>query len=75
MNQALRPRLVSGSDLHLEGRFILGSPEECAAEVQKYQSAGIEDSILRCQWPGMAAEETLKAIEYFGGDVLSRVAG
>jgi alkanesulfonate monooxygenase SsuD/methylene tetrahydromethanopterin reductase-like flavin-dependent oxidoreductase (luciferase family) len=56
----------------LEGRFIIGSPEECVAEVQKYQAAGIEELILRCQWPGMAAQDTLTAIERFGRDVLPR---
>jgi len=59
----------------LEGRFILGSPEECVAEVQKYQAAGVEELILRCQWPGMEAREALKAIERFGRDVLPRVTG
>jgi alkanesulfonate monooxygenase SsuD/methylene tetrahydromethanopterin reductase-like flavin-dependent oxidoreductase (luciferase family) len=56
----------------LEGRFIIGSSEECAAEVQNYQAAGVEELILRCQWPGMAAQDTLKAIERFGRDVLPR---
>jgi alkanesulfonate monooxygenase SsuD/methylene tetrahydromethanopterin reductase-like flavin-dependent oxidoreductase (luciferase family) len=59
----------------LEGRFILGSPEECIAEVLEYQAAGVEELILRCQWPGMEAGETLKAIERFGRDVLPRVMG
>src|SRR5262245_9158328 len=54
----------------LEGRFIIGSREECVAEVQKYQAAGVEELILRCQWPGMAAQDTLTAIERFGRDVL-----
>jgi alkanesulfonate monooxygenase SsuD/methylene tetrahydromethanopterin reductase-like flavin-dependent oxidoreductase (luciferase family) len=56
----------------LEERFIIGSPEECLAEVQKYQAAGVEELILRCQWPGMAEEDTLQAIERFGRDVLPR---
>jgi alkanesulfonate monooxygenase SsuD/methylene tetrahydromethanopterin reductase-like flavin-dependent oxidoreductase (luciferase family) len=59
----------------LEGRFILGSPDECVAEVRKYQAVGVEELILRCQWPGMEAGETLKAIERFGRDVLPRVMG
>jgi alkanesulfonate monooxygenase SsuD/methylene tetrahydromethanopterin reductase-like flavin-dependent oxidoreductase (luciferase family) len=58
----------------LEGRFILGSPEQCAAEVQKYQAVGVEEIIVRCQWPGMAAEEALEAIEGLGREVLPRVA-
>jgi alkanesulfonate monooxygenase SsuD/methylene tetrahydromethanopterin reductase-like flavin-dependent oxidoreductase (luciferase family) len=57
----------------LEGRFIIGSPEECAAEVQKYQAAGVEELILRCQWPGMATQDSLAAIERFGRDVLPRI--
>jgi len=59
----------------LEGRFIIGSPEECAAEVQRYQEAGVEELILRCQWPGMPAAAVLKAIERFGHEVLPRFAG
>jgi alkanesulfonate monooxygenase SsuD/methylene tetrahydromethanopterin reductase-like flavin-dependent oxidoreductase (luciferase family) len=58
----------------LEGRFIIGSPEECVAEVRDYQAAGVEELILRCQWPGMAAQDALKAIERFGRDVLPRFA-
>jgi alkanesulfonate monooxygenase SsuD/methylene tetrahydromethanopterin reductase-like flavin-dependent oxidoreductase (luciferase family) len=56
----------------LEGRFIIGSPEECLGEVEKYQAAGVEELILRCQWPGMAEDDTLKAIERFGREVLPR---
>lgn len=56
----------------LEGRFIIGSPEECVTEVQKYQSAVVEELILRCQWPGMVAQDTLVAIERFGRDVLPK---
>ena len=59
----------------LEGRFILGSPAECVAEVQKYQAVGVEELILRCQWPGIEAGETLQAIERFGRGVLPRVVG
>ena len=59
----------------LEGRFILGSPDECVAEVQKYQAVGVEELILRCQWPGIEAGETLQAIERFGRGVLPRVVG
>jgi alkanesulfonate monooxygenase SsuD/methylene tetrahydromethanopterin reductase-like flavin-dependent oxidoreductase (luciferase family) len=54
----------------LEGRFIIGSPAECVDEVRKYQAVGVEELILRCQWPGMAAQDTLSAIESFGRAVL-----
>jgi alkanesulfonate monooxygenase SsuD/methylene tetrahydromethanopterin reductase-like flavin-dependent oxidoreductase (luciferase family) len=58
----------------LEGRFIIGSAEDCVAEVREYQAAGVEEMIIRCQWPGMAAENTLKTIEHIGRDVLPRFA-
>lgn len=54
----------------LEGRFILGSPAECAAEVARYRDIGVQEIILRCQWPGMALEPALRAIQRFGRDVL-----
>ena len=58
----------------LDGRFILGSAEECVTELRKYQTAGVDEIILRCQWPGLPAEKTLEAIERFGRDVLPKVA-
>jgi alkanesulfonate monooxygenase SsuD/methylene tetrahydromethanopterin reductase-like flavin-dependent oxidoreductase (luciferase family) len=56
----------------LEGRFILGSPAECIAEVTRYRAVGVEELIMRCQWPGMAVEPALQAIQRFGSDVLPR---
>jgi alkanesulfonate monooxygenase SsuD/methylene tetrahydromethanopterin reductase-like flavin-dependent oxidoreductase (luciferase family) len=56
----------------LAGRFIVGSPEECAEEVRRYEAAGVEELIVRCQWPGMAAAQVLKAIECFGHEILPR---
>ena len=58
----------------LVDRFILGSPAECAAEVARYHALGVEELILRCQWPGMPFSDALQAIERFGHEVLPRVA-
>jgi alkanesulfonate monooxygenase SsuD/methylene tetrahydromethanopterin reductase-like flavin-dependent oxidoreductase (luciferase family) len=57
----------------LEGRFILGSPEECAAEIRKYRALGLAEIIVRCQWPGMATADALAAIEGFGREVMPRL--
>jgi alkanesulfonate monooxygenase SsuD/methylene tetrahydromethanopterin reductase-like flavin-dependent oxidoreductase (luciferase family) len=54
----------------LEGRFILGSPAECVAEITRYRDLGVQELIMRCQWPGMAVEPALQAIQRFGHDVL-----
>ncbi len=56
----------------LEGRFIIGSPDECAQEIQKYQELGIQELILRCQWPGMPNQDSSRAVELFGQEVLPR---
>jgi hypothetical protein len=59
----------------LEGRFILGSPAECIAEVARYRAVGVEEIIMRCmrcQWPDMAVEPALQAIQRFARDVLPR---
>ncbi len=31
---------------------------------------GVEELVLRCQWPGMPNEDSLKAVELFGREVL-----
>ena len=56
----------------LAGRFIIGSPDECAEEIKKYQKLGIQELILRCQWPGMPNQDSNRAVELFGKEVLPR---
>jgi alkanesulfonate monooxygenase SsuD/methylene tetrahydromethanopterin reductase-like flavin-dependent oxidoreductase (luciferase family) len=58
----------------LDGRFILGSPAECVAEVARYRAIGVAELILRCQWPGMAVEPAVQAMQRFGRDVLPQCA-
>lgn len=54
------------------GRFVLGTPDECIAEIARYQALGVEEMILRCQWPGLPIEDSLQAIHLFGREVLPR---
>ena len=56
----------------LEERFIIGSPDECAAEVERYREIGVKEIIVRCHWPGIPAEDALKAIRLFGREVMPR---
>jgi alkanesulfonate monooxygenase SsuD/methylene tetrahydromethanopterin reductase-like flavin-dependent oxidoreductase (luciferase family) len=63
-------RIDTGFEHVLEGRFIIGSPEECMAEVERYRALGVQELIVRCQWPGMPCEAALQAIRRFGHDVL-----
>ena len=59
-------------DRILEGRFILGSPEECIEEIERYRELGVDELVLRCQWPGMPNKDSLRALELFGERVLPR---
>jgi len=65
-------RIDVGFEQVLEGRFIIGSPEECVEEVKKYQALGIQELVLRCQWPGMPNQDSLRAVELFGKEVLPK---
>jgi alkanesulfonate monooxygenase SsuD/methylene tetrahydromethanopterin reductase-like flavin-dependent oxidoreductase (luciferase family) len=58
----------------LEGRFILGGAAECVAEVTRYRDIGVQELIMRCQWPGLGVEPALQAIQRFGRDVLPQCA-
>ena len=57
-------------DQVLKDRFIIGSPDDCIREIYRYQDLGIQELILRCQWPGMSNEESLNAVNMFGKEVL-----
>ena len=54
----------------LEGRFIIGSPEECIEEIHKYKEQGVEELILRSQWPGMDGDVTTKSLRLFAEKVM-----
>lgn len=48
-------------------RFVLGSPEECIAELDRYRHAlGVTEFVVRVQWPGMPQEQALQNIEAIG---------
>ena len=54
----------------LEGRFIIGSPEECMEEIHKYREYGVEELIIRSQWPGMDSHVTAKSLRLFAEKVM-----
>jgi alkanesulfonate monooxygenase SsuD/methylene tetrahydromethanopterin reductase-like flavin-dependent oxidoreductase (luciferase family) len=63
-------RIDVGFEQVLQGRFILGSADDCRAEIERYRHLGVQELILRCQWPGMPGEAALQAIRRFGQEVL-----
>ena len=58
----------------LQDRFIIGNPDECAREIQRYKELGVETIIMRMQWPGMAQEDTLRSIRLMGQEVIPQFA-
>jgi alkanesulfonate monooxygenase SsuD/methylene tetrahydromethanopterin reductase-like flavin-dependent oxidoreductase (luciferase family) len=52
-------------------RFILGSPEQCIAEIDRYRELlGATEFIVRVQWPGMPNEIALANIKRIGSTLI-----
>lgn len=58
-----------------EGRFILGSPEECIEQIHEYQSRlGVEYFLPRFDWtPGLPQDEILASMRLFGEKVIQKL--
>lgn len=55
-------------------RFIVGTPDECAGEMRRYQERlGVNHFLLRLQWPGMPQKLVLDHIELLGQQVLPKL--
>jgi alkanesulfonate monooxygenase SsuD/methylene tetrahydromethanopterin reductase-like flavin-dependent oxidoreductase (luciferase family) len=55
-------------------RFIIGSPDECVAEMRAWQQAvGVNHFILRTEWETMPHEVARRSVELLTGEVLPRV--
>jgi alkanesulfonate monooxygenase SsuD/methylene tetrahydromethanopterin reductase-like flavin-dependent oxidoreductase (luciferase family) len=53
------------------GRFILGSPETCAAQLQEHvDRLGVDHVACRVQWPGMPQADVLRTLRLLAGEVL-----
>ncbi|MFT5391867.1 MAG: alkanesulfonate monooxygenase SsuD [Gammaproteobacteria bacterium] len=58
----------------IEGRFIIGSPEEVADEIiELARTTGVNNVILSIHWPGMEIEVANDAIALFGEEVIPKV--
>jgi alkanesulfonate monooxygenase SsuD/methylene tetrahydromethanopterin reductase-like flavin-dependent oxidoreductase (luciferase family) len=60
-------RLSVPYDELVRDRFIVGTPDECAAEIRRYQELlGVNHFLLRPQWPGVPQKRVLAQIELIG---------
>jgi alkanesulfonate monooxygenase SsuD/methylene tetrahydromethanopterin reductase-like flavin-dependent oxidoreductase (luciferase family) len=57
------------------GRFILGSPQTCAAQLRDHvERLGVDHLICRVQWPGMPQADVLKTMRLLATEVLPAMA-
>lgn len=57
----------------LREKFVIGSPERCVEELEMYEEMGVDQVILRIQWPGQPQDVTLECIERLGEEVIPAV--
>lgn len=50
-------------------RFVVGSPEDCARELERYLALGVSDCHLRMVWSGMPVELARRSLELFAREV------
>jgi alkanesulfonate monooxygenase SsuD/methylene tetrahydromethanopterin reductase-like flavin-dependent oxidoreductase (luciferase family) len=53
-------------------RFVIGDPDDCAREVQRYQAIGVDRMHLRTNWPGMPLTTALTGMRLFAREVAPR---
>jgi alkanesulfonate monooxygenase SsuD/methylene tetrahydromethanopterin reductase-like flavin-dependent oxidoreductase (luciferase family) len=56
----------------VRGRLIIGSPDDCAEEIEKYKSLGIENISMRMRWEGMTAGQAMDSARLMASEVLTR---
>lgn len=57
-------------------RFIVGAPDECRAEMERYRRVlGVNHFLLRLQWPGMPQRLVLEQIALLGERLIPALRG
>jgi alkanesulfonate monooxygenase SsuD/methylene tetrahydromethanopterin reductase-like flavin-dependent oxidoreductase (luciferase family) len=64
------------ADLTAGGRFVIGSPETCAALLTEHvERLGAGHFVCRLQWPGMPQRDVLRSMRMLGEEVLPILRG
>ena len=51
-------------------RFIIGTPEDCISELERYRALGMAYGSFRMIWPGMPLEQGIRNMELFAEKVM-----
>lgn len=58
-----------------KGRFVIGSPAQCIAELERYEELLQPDGmVVRVQWPGLPQEQALESLRLFAATVIPHFA-
>jgi len=61
-------------DTLLQNRFILGSPEECYAQLRTYwEDLGVNHLIMRTHWAGMPLNIALDSMRLISEELLPEI--
>ena len=53
-----------------QDRFIIGDPEDCIGEIEKYRALGLSHATFRMIWPGMDLKRGIDNLERFADKVM-----
>ena len=53
-------------------RFILGTPDDCADQIARYQDLGVDRLHIRTNWPGMPLDSAIDSLQLFAREVVPR---
>lgn len=65
-------RLTGSLEDIVRGRLIIGGPDDCAEEIEKYRMLGIDNISMRMRWEGMTKEQGMDSVRLMASEVLPR---
>jgi alkanesulfonate monooxygenase SsuD/methylene tetrahydromethanopterin reductase-like flavin-dependent oxidoreductase (luciferase family) len=57
----------------LEPKLIFGTPDDAVRQLRAYRDLGVDQVILRMQYPGLAQADLLRCLTLFAAEVIPRV--
>lgn len=55
----------------LDEKFVIGTPEECIDRLRTYEELGVDNVLIRCQFPGQPQSSTFDCLERFGDEIIT----
>jgi alkanesulfonate monooxygenase SsuD/methylene tetrahydromethanopterin reductase-like flavin-dependent oxidoreductase (luciferase family) len=54
----------------LEDRFVLGTPDDCLAQLAPWRELGVDTFVIRSHWPGMPVDAALSSLRLITDEVM-----